>query len=356
MVGIKKNRIMTAKFETNSVLVSGTGKMGKPLMLGIDQYNRYKLLPWAISDDVGSFVQVGTEEVGFIPLDERVEMLCNIWNCRGPYIIVDAVPAIASQGNAELYSQFDSLPVIMMSTGITDLLKVRNTLVLPNACLQLMAWEKFISEQKENMFVGDGHSYGYSLEVLESHQKNKIDVSGTALKMTPRFRRLGLEFDDVNIVSFRSEEDYLKIGIPFDFHGAHAYHKYTITSNIEQDMRLRVFFSMAEDFFSNNVLFNNLGYHQEIYGKASSEYNDKTLLWGSQFVDMLGYRTFEFGIHLVETKKETKVEVFHTILGHEPYVKGALNYAIPFMQEKCKNGLNGENFSSLQLYDWAMNH
>mgnify|MGYP001805974418 CR=1 FL=1 len=339
------------EFETNKILVSGTGKMGLPLMVGIEKDDRYNLLPFAISEDSGNTKNVGHRDITLIRSSERSEILPVIWHKYGSYIVLDVVPKTASQANIDFFSGLENMPLIAMSSGIEDQSKSRNTLFLANACLQIMAWEKFIAELDENSF-----NENYSLEVVESHQKSKIDVSGTALKMTPKIRRLGIKFDDANIVSLRSEEDYSRIGIPMDFWGAHAFHKYTISSDIEQDMRLRIFFSVAEDFFSENSLFNNLGYHEEIYGRlSSSEYNDKTLLWGSQFVDMLGYRTFEFGIHLVETKKETKVEVFHTILGHEPYVKGALNHAIPFMQEKCRNGLTGENFSSLQLYDWVMN-
>jgi hypothetical protein len=341
---------MTEKFNTNRILVSGTGKMGKPLLSGINQDDRYILLPWAISDDK-EVIQLGLKKITPIQLAERSYMLSGIREEVGPFVLVDAVPAVASQGNAEFYSQFDSLPVIMMSTGVTDLTKICNTLVLPNACLQLIAWEKFIAGLEDNLFVDEC----YSLDIEESHQKTKPDVSGTARKMVPNFNRLGFKFEEKQIVPFRGEEHYLRLGIPFDFHAAHGYHKYTISSTLVEDMRLRILFSKAEDYFMGNILFNNLGYYQEIYGKASSEYNDKTLLWGSQFVDMLGYRTFEFGIHISESKNNTKVAIFHTILGHEPYVKGVLNNALPFMQEKCQNGLTGENFTSLQLYDWVMN-
>lgn len=344
---------MTAKFETNKILVSGTGKMGKPLLLGIGNDHRYKLLPWAISDEEGDSIQVGEDTFGIIPLKERLIAIPWLMDEYGPNIVVDAVPAAFSQGNAEFYSQFGDLPVIMMSTGIKDPSKIRNTLMLPNACLQIMAWGKFVAEQKENMFAGGG----YSLGVLEIHQEIKPDVSGTALAMTPKFRRLGLEFDDANIVWLRGEKHYLKAGIPRLFWGAFGYHEYTISIERKDDAVLMSFFEQMADYFRKNKLFKDLFYYDLSYPTKNENFSEKIFYWGNdahENGDDDPYRTLSFTVSLISTETKTEVQICHCILGHEPYVQGVINQALPFMQEKCMDGLTGENFTSLQLYDWVM--
>ena len=40
---------------------------------------------------------------------------------------------------------------------------------------------------------------GYSLEVEESHQRSKVDTSGTAKAIVGSFRQLGIDFSDVSI-------------------------------------------------------------------------------------------------------------------------------------------------------------
>ena len=40
---------------------------------------------------------------------------------------------------------------------------------------------------------------GYTLRVVESHQRSKIDASGTARAVAASFRRMGVDFDEVGL-------------------------------------------------------------------------------------------------------------------------------------------------------------
>ncbi len=42
---------------------------------------------------------------------------------------------------------------------------------------------------------------GYQLEVEESHQRSKVDTSGTAKAIIASFRQLGIDFSDVSVCS-----------------------------------------------------------------------------------------------------------------------------------------------------------
>jgi 4-hydroxy-tetrahydrodipicolinate reductase len=41
---------------------------------------------------------------------------------------------------------------------------------------------------------------GYRLQVVESHQRSKVDTSGTARAIVQSFQKLGLHFDEVRCV------------------------------------------------------------------------------------------------------------------------------------------------------------
>jgi hypothetical protein len=330
----------------NLILLSGTGKMGSALMKGIEKDPRYDLCSFAITES-GS-TQIGGKMITAITPAERSTMILDLVDKNPSFIIIDSVPATASQANANYYSRFDNLPVIMMSTGIDDFSRIKNMLVLPNACLPILTWEKFITELEQGMFAGN-----YLLSINESHQKTKLDVSGTARKFVPHFNRLGISFEERQIVSYRSESDYLALGIPSLFHGAHGYHHYTISSDTSDGSTLKLFFDRAVDFFSSHPVFASLSC-DDLPFKARGHYAEKGYLWSNEIHQDVPYPTFMFGITLTLTNKKTQIDVFHSVFGHQPYVDGVLDYALPFLQEYCENGLTGKNFTTQDLYAWAM--
>jgi hypothetical protein len=332
--------------KTNLILVSGTGKMGSALMRGLEKDPRYDLCNFAITESGN--VQIGQKTIMGVTPGERSEMVLDLVDKQRPFMIVDAVPASASQANAEYYSRFENLPVIMMSTGIKDFSRIKNTLMLPNACLPILTWEKFITHLDEGIF-GDG----YDLQIQESHQITKPDVSDTARKFVAHFNRLGIAFDESQIVSYRAEKDYLTLGIPSMFHGAHGFHQYTLSSNRPNDFLLKQFVDSALTFFSSNPVFTPL-FHEDLPLKSTKHKTEKGYFWGNELFQDTFYRTFMFGIQLVLGRKKTQVDVFHSVFGHQPYVDGVLDYAIPFLQYHCQNGLMGKNFTTQDLYTWAM--
>lgn len=337
-----------------NILVSGTGKLGVPLMQEIENDERYELIPFAISEDPGNSktIQIenapGVKNVTLVRPDERAEILPEIYNKYSPLILMDVVPKNVAQGNIDFFSRFGNVPLIAMSSGIKDKSKSHNTLFLPNSCLEIIAWEQFIAELDENTF-----NKNYSLKIIESYPKTELGVSETSRKMVSHFNRIGLPFEEKQIAPIRSESEYLTLGIPSMFYENHEFRQYTISSNEIDDMRLKIFFSRAEDFFEGNVLFKKL-FFEEVKPKKHRNYEERMLFWGNNKLRNTPYRTFMFGIQLILTDTQTRVEISHSIFGHQPYVDGAINYALPFMQEKCRNGLTGENFSSLDLYNHVM--
>jgi dihydrodipicolinate reductase len=67
------------------------------------------------------------------------------------------------------------IPIILLSTGLNiELFEKTNTYFLPNTSLEILSWINLIKDfafKNKNLEVS---------EILESHQKNKKDISGTA--------------------------------------------------------------------------------------------------------------------------------------------------------------------------------
>lgn len=77
-----------------------------------------------------------------------------------------------------------------------------------------------------------GAFQGYTLEVLESHQRTKADTSGTAKAVVQSFLELGLEgFTVEQIQKVRNRADQVsKMHVPEEFLDGHAFHTYRLKS------------------------------------------------------------------------------------------------------------------------------
>ncbi|KAK9865563.1 hypothetical protein WJX84_007379 [Apatococcus fuscideae] len=72
---------------------------------------------------------------------------------------------------------------------------------------------------------------GYSLEVEESHQRSKVDTSGTAKAIVGSFRQLGIDFSDDKIRKVRdpmAQIDHMHV--PENALQGHAFHTYSLRS------------------------------------------------------------------------------------------------------------------------------
>jgi 4-hydroxy-tetrahydrodipicolinate reductase len=69
-----------------------------------------------------------------------------------------------------------------------------------------------------------------TLEIKESHQKGKLDTSGTARAMVGYFKQLGVNFDAQDIIKYREPDEQMNLGVPDDFLKGHGWHTYALTS------------------------------------------------------------------------------------------------------------------------------
>ncbi len=104
--------------------------------------------------------------------------------------------------------------IILLSTNISrDKFLDSKVSVFENTSLEVLSFiESILFFAKNKVFD--------SIEITESHQYSKKDVSATALKICKL-----LNVDILNINSIRNPDEQTKIGIPFHFLSGHAYHK-----------------------------------------------------------------------------------------------------------------------------------
>lgn len=101
--------------------------------------------------------------------------------------------------------------------------------IAPNMGKQIVAFQTMMESMAEQF---PGCFQGYTLRVVESHQRTKADTSGTAKAVVQSFQKMGLEFQESDIEKVRQRENQIyDMGVPEEHIDGHAFHTYTLTSD-----------------------------------------------------------------------------------------------------------------------------
>ena len=149
-------------------------------------------------------------------------------------IAIDFTHPTAVNENAEFYVKYN-IPFVMGTTGgdriaLTELVKKANhpSVIAPNMAKQIVAFQVMI-EFLANEFPGVFD--GYTLSVVESHQKTKADTSGTAKAVVASFQKMGLDFSVDAIEKVRTESEQMnRMHVPEAYLSGHAFHTYALDS------------------------------------------------------------------------------------------------------------------------------
>lgn len=71
-------------------------------------------------------------------------------------------------------------------------------LLTVSACMQVVAFQatmELMAQQFPGAFTG------YNMQVVESHQRSKVDTSGTAKAIVQSFQDLGIDFNEVRMLT-----------------------------------------------------------------------------------------------------------------------------------------------------------
>lgn len=217
------------------IMINGLpGKVATVIANHVARHDQLHLHPYSLTgnDIAQDRVIVGGLEVSLIKPVERKSFLAE----RKPDISVDYTHPSAVNSNAEFYCEHN-LPFVMGTTGgdraaLLYTVSASDTVavIAPNMAKQIVAFQamlKFAAENFPEAFRG------YSLEIVESHQKGKADTSGTAKAMIGYFNSLGIPFTKDQIRMIREPDEQIEIGIPKDALTGHGWHTYTLKSEDE---------------------------------------------------------------------------------------------------------------------------
>lgn len=212
-----------------------TGKMG---MAVLESAISAGLNPVPLSlggpQDVGKTVQVGGKEIKVHGTSEREKILSSMCEEYPNLIIVDYTVPDAVNENAELYCKI-GVPFVMGTTGGDRELLFKTVadsnvyaVISPQMGKQVVAFLASLEIAAEQF---PGAFAGYNLQVMESHQASKLDISGTAKAVISCFQKLGVSFDLEQVQKIRDPNTQMEmVGVPEEYLSGHAFHMYHLTS------------------------------------------------------------------------------------------------------------------------------
>jgi len=122
---------------------------------------------------------------------------------RAPHACLTSPQLSYTSSGAEnaLFYIRNGLPFVMGTTGGDRSQLLHDvedsgvySVIAPNMGKQIVAFQTMVEMMAEKF---PGCFSGYQLAVVESHQRTKVDTSGTAKAVVASFRKMGLRFDEV---------------------------------------------------------------------------------------------------------------------------------------------------------------
>ncbi|CAA2995801.1 4-hydroxy-tetrahydrodipicolinate reductase 1, chloroplastic-like [Olea europaea subsp. europaea] len=182
------------------IMVNGcTGKMGRAVLEAAISAGLHPV-PLALGgpEDNGKIVDVGGKEIEIHGMSQREDILSSVLNEYPNLIVVDYTVPAAVNENAALYCKV-GVPFVLGTTGGDRELLYKTVadsnvyaVISPQMGKQVVAFLAAMEIMAEQF---PGAFSGYHLQVMESHQASKLDVSGTAKAIISCFQKLGVSFE-----------------------------------------------------------------------------------------------------------------------------------------------------------------
>ena len=219
------------------VMVNGLpGNVSQVVAAQILKDERFELIPYSLTGPEIQAPEYSLEAITMklIQPDARTSQIEEVVKSHRGFLSVDYTHPLAVNSNAEFYCGC-GLPFVMGTTG-GDRKKLEETVVsssiaavvAPNMAKQIVGFQAMMEYAADTF---PGLFQGYSLEIRESHQKGKVDTSGTAKAMVGYFNELGLSFSENQILKIRDPEiQKTQWGIPEQHLAGHGWHTYSLVS------------------------------------------------------------------------------------------------------------------------------
>ncbi len=212
------------------VIVNGLpGKMAWAVATAIVNSEDMELVPRGLTGPETKLkhIVVASTEIDLFGPDERDYLLISSTD-----IVVDfSLPAAINQ-NVDFYIK-KKLPFVMGTTGGNfayikgEVLKEKsiNAVVAPNMAKEVVALQAMLEFAATNF---PGAFSALELKVVESHQRTKVDTSGTAKALVKCFNDLGVDFSADQIEKQRTTNNYEAMEIPREYWDGHGWHTYSL--------------------------------------------------------------------------------------------------------------------------------
>lgn len=221
---------------------SCAGKMGNATAHAVVRAG-LTLVPFSLSGE-GGRRDVDGVDVELVLPENHSSVVQKVKEQHQNLIVVDYTLPDVVTANCEFYSR-QGLNFVVGTTG-GDTKKMMQAaedagvyaVIAPNMGKQIVATQAMVEMLAQRF---PGAFAGYKLSVVESHQKTKVDTSGTAKAVVESMAALGCQpFDMSEIEKLRDEKSsHEKLGVPMDAMNGHAFHTYTLTSP-EGDVEIAV--------------------------------------------------------------------------------------------------------------------
>lgn len=220
-----------------NVMVNGIpGNVATTVARRVAADERFTLVPFSLTGpeiEPLDFAAAGLS-VRLIPPERRTEDIEEVRSRFGRFLSVDYTHPCAVNANGEFYCRC-GLPFVMGTTGgdrqrLEACVRDSETVavVAPNMAKQIVGFQAMMEYAADTF---PGLFSGYALEIRESHQQGKADTSGTAKAMVGYFNRLGVQFDETQILKERDPQiQKSRWGIPDEHLGGHGWHTYSLVS------------------------------------------------------------------------------------------------------------------------------
>jgi len=219
------------------IMINGLpGKVASAIAAAAIKDVRFNVLPFSLTGQEIENKTLTIDSMCFelVKPDARDKRIQEIQSYFASFIAIDYTHPLAVHKNALFYAQ-NQIPFVMGTTG-GDMEQLEQIVVnssimaviAPNMAKQIVGFQAMM-EYAANTFPD--LFKGYTLNVVESHQKGKADTSGTARAMVGYFNQLGTDFDVNDIKMVRDPELQEKDWkIPKEHLTGHGWHTYTLTA------------------------------------------------------------------------------------------------------------------------------
>ncbi|XP_051125620.1 4-hydroxy-tetrahydrodipicolinate reductase 2, chloroplastic-like [Andrographis paniculata] len=217
------------------IMVNGcTGRMGRAVLEAAISAG-LNPVPVALGgpEDAGKIVDVAGKRIEVHGPSDRESILFSASKDYRDLIVVDYTVPAAVNANAELYCKV-GVPFVMGTTGGDRELLYKTlaeskvyAVISPQMGKQVVA---FLAAMEIMAGQFPGAFSGYNLQVIESHQAGKLDLSGTAKAVISCFQKLGASFELEQVQQIRDPKVQVDMGVPEEHLSGHAFHTYRLIS------------------------------------------------------------------------------------------------------------------------------